>query len=101
MRNATAATGGRNTVSKEKKTEPHQAGDLDLSIYREKASEHPQLDDLSQLSPEDQKVLLMSGIDPSGKERVGSFFQKDHTVIHCRTAFDGTEIMSSNAARAE
>ncbi len=99
MRNVIAATKGRNTVSKEKKTEPHQAGDLDLSIYREKASEHPQLDDLSQLSPEDQKVLLMSGIDPSGKERVGSFFQKDHTVIHCRTAFDGAEIMSSTAAR--
>jgi Fe-S cluster assembly scaffold protein SufB len=88
-------------VSKEKKTEPQPIGDLDLSKYREKASEHPQLDDLSQLSPEDQKVLLMSGVDPSGKERLGSFFQKDHSVIHCRTTFDGAEIMSSTAARTK
>ncbi len=86
-------------MSKEKKTEPQQADDLDLSKYRETAAEHPQLDDLSQLSSEDQKVLLMSGVDPSGKERVGSFFQKDHTVVHCRTAFDGAEIMSFGGRR--
>ncbi len=34
-------------MSKEKKTEPQQPGDLDLSKYREKASEHSPLDDLS------------------------------------------------------
>ena len=99
MRNVIAASEGRNPVSKEKKTEPQPAGDLDLSIYREKATKHPQLDDLSKLSPADQKVLLMSGVDPSGKERVGSFFQKDHSVVHCRSDFDGAEIMSSTAAR--
>jgi Fe-S cluster assembly scaffold protein SufB len=86
-------------VPQKKTTETRRPGDLDLSIYREKATEHPALDDLSKLSPEDQKVLLMSGVDPSGKERVGSFFQKDHSVIHCRTDFDGAEIMSSTAAR--
>ncbi len=74
-------------------------GDLDLSIYREEAPEHPQLDDLSRLSPEDQKVLLMIGVDPTGKERSGSFFQKDHSVVHCRTDFDGAEIMSATEAR--
>jgi Fe-S cluster assembly scaffold protein SufB len=97
--NVIAATGGRNTVSKEKKSEPQPVDDLNLSHYREEAAEHPQLDDLSQLSPEDTKVLLMTGVDPSGKERAGSFFQKDHSVIHCRTDFDGAEIMSSTAAR--
>jgi Fe-S cluster assembly scaffold protein SufB len=83
-------------VSKEKKDKPH---DLDLSIYREKTKEHPLLDDLSKLSPEDRRVLLMTGVDPSGKERSGSFFQKDHSVIHCQTNFDGAEIMSATAAR--
>ena len=78
-------------MSKAKKTETQPVGDLDLSIYREEAAEHPSLDDLSQLSPEDQKVLLMTGVDPSGKERSGSFFQKDHSVIHCRTDFDGAD----------
>jgi Fe-S cluster assembly protein SufB len=74
-------------------------GDLDLSIYREDATEHPELKDLSQISPEDQKVLLMTGVDPTGRDRSGSFFQKDHSVIHCQTDFEGAEIMSATAAR--
>ena len=86
-------------MSKAKKTETQPAGDLDLSIYREETGEHPQLDDLSQISPEDRQVLLMTGVDPSGKERSGSFFQKDHSVIHCQTDFDGAEIMSATVAR--
>ena len=86
-------------MSKAKKGKTHATGDLDLSIYREETGEHPHLDDLSKLSPEDREVLLMTGVDPSGKERSGSFFQKDHSVIHCRTDFDGAEIMSATAAR--
>ncbi|MCD6353058.1 MAG: SufD family Fe-S cluster assembly protein, partial [Proteobacteria bacterium] len=81
------------------KNNSEQTSDLDLSIYKEKVSEHARLDDLSQLSPADQKVLLMTGIDPTGKERSGSFFQKDHSVIHCSTNFEGAEIMSSSEAR--
>jgi Fe-S cluster assembly scaffold protein SufB len=96
--NAFGVSGRRKAVSKAQKNEKKAASDLDLSIYREEAAEHPQLEDLSQLSPEDKKVLLMTGVDPSGKERSGSFFQKDHSVIHCRTDFDGAEIMSTTAA---
>ncbi|MBN2468775.1 MAG: SufD family Fe-S cluster assembly protein [Deltaproteobacteria bacterium] len=81
------------------KSKTTQTGDLDLSVYREEAAEHPQLDDLSQISPEDQKVLLMTGVDPMGKERSGSFFQKDHSVIHCTANFEGAEIMSASEAR--
>jgi len=73
--------------------------DLDLSIYRDTAREHPEVADLSGLAPGDQKVLLMTGVDPSGKMRSGSFFQKDHSVIHCRTDFEGAEIMSATVAR--
>ncbi len=76
-----------------------QTGDLDLSLYHETAEKHSEIADLSRLSSEDQKVLLMSGIDTSGKERSGSFFQKDHSVIHCQTNFDGAEIMSASEAR--
>jgi Fe-S cluster assembly scaffold protein SufB len=74
-------------------------GNLDLSAYRDKASEHVPIDDLSQLSAEDAKVLLRAGIDPAGKERSGSFLQMDHSVIHCRTGFKGLEVMSSSEAR--
>ncbi len=83
-------------MSNDKKT---LADDLDLSGYREDAPEHAEIEDLSRLSPEDQQVLLMTGIDPTGKQRYGSFFQKDHTVVHCRTDFEGAEIMSVTAAR--
>ena len=86
-------------MSKEKKDKLQPPDDLDLNIYREETREHPLLDDLSKLSAEDRRVLLMTGVDPSGKERSGSFFQKDHSVIHCRTDFEGAEIMSATAAR--
>ncbi len=72
---------------------------LDLRAYRDKASEHAPLKDLSQLSAEDAKVLLMAGIDPAGKERSGSFLQMDHSVVHSRTDFKGLEVMSSSEAR--
>jgi hypothetical protein len=74
-------------------------GDLDLSIYREEAPEYPELTDLSKLSPEEAQILLMVGINPTGKERSGRFFQKDHSVVHCRTDFDGAEILSASEAR--
>jgi hypothetical protein len=73
--------------------------ELDLSIYRNQAPEHPELADLSTLSPEESEILLMAGVDPTGKERSGSFFQKDHSVVHCRTDFEGAEIMSASEAR--
>lgn len=84
-------------IKKQNSTQP--GGDLDLSVYRDKATEHPRLDNLSKIAPEDQKVLLMTGVDPAEKDRSGSFFQKDHSVIHCRTDFEGAEIMSATAAR--
>jgi len=60
--------------------------DLDLSKFREVATiKHPQLDKLSQIPLEDQDTLLKSGIDITEKDRSGSFFQRDHSVIHCRT----------------
>jgi Fe-S cluster assembly scaffold protein SufB len=76
--------------------------DLDLSKFREIATiKHPQLDKLSQIPLEDQDTLLKSGIDITEKDRSGSFFQRDHSVIHCRTDFEGAEIMSSSEARTK
>jgi Fe-S cluster assembly scaffold protein SufB len=72
---------------------------LDLNIYRRKAGKRPQLDNLSKLSSQDQQVLLMSGIDPNEKSRSGSFFQENHSVIHCRSCFEEIGIMPSSEAR--
>jgi len=73
--------------------------DLDLKRFREEAPEHPQLEDLTQLSPEDREILLKAGIDPMETERSGSFLQMDHSVVHCRTHFEGVEILSITEAR--
>jgi Fe-S cluster assembly scaffold protein SufB len=99
LKNVSAVFGRGVPVPDTKNTKLQQPDDLDLSAYRDDATVHQPLSDLSQLTPADQKVLLMSGVDPSGKERAGSFFQRDHTVVHCRTDFDGAEIMSVTAAR--
>jgi len=73
-------------------------GELDLSVYREEAPEHAELEDLSRIPADEQRLLRMTG-DPEGKERSGSFFQKDHSVVHCRSQFDGAEILSASVAR--
>ncbi|MEA2038939.1 MAG: SufD family Fe-S cluster assembly protein [Thermodesulfobacteriota bacterium] len=73
--------------------------DPDLGMYRDQAAEHPEIEDLSRLSAEDQDVLLMTGMHTGGEDRSGTFFQKDHSVIHCKTDFDGAEVMSASAAR--
>jgi len=74
-------------------------GELDLSVYREEAPEHAELEDLSRIPADEQRLLRMTGVDPEGKERSGSFFQKDHSVVHCRSQFDGAEILSASVAR--
>ena len=70
----------------------------ELGQFQEETREHPPIQRLSELSPEDQEVVLKTGIDPSEKQRSGSFFQKDHSVIHCQTHFQGAEITSITEA---
>lgn len=80
--------------NKSKKTD-----DIDITKYRDKANiEHPQVDTLTKIPPEDHEILLRTGIDPAEKDRSGSFFQRDHSVIHCQTKIDGAEIMSTTDA---
>ena len=35
----------------------------------------------------------MAGLDVTQKERAGTFFQKDTSVIHCHSAQDGIEVI--------
>jgi Fe-S cluster assembly scaffold protein SufB len=84
---------------KMKKQPGKTADDLDLGGYREEAPRHPEVEDLLRLPVEDQKTLLKAGVDPSGKQRSGTFFQRDHSVVHCQTHFEGAEILSASEAR--
>jgi Fe-S cluster assembly scaffold protein SufB len=50
-------------------------------------------EDLCTMPKAEQDRLLMSGLDVTKKERSGTFFQKDTSVIHCHTRQDGIEVI--------
>src|SRR5512136_907084 len=50
-------------------------------------------EDLCALPQVEQKRLIMAGLDVSQKERAGTFFQKDTSVIHCHSSQDGIEVL--------
>lgn len=50
-------------------------------------------EDLCGLPQEEQKRLIMAGLDVTQKERAGTFFQKDTSVIHCHSAQEGIEVI--------
>ena len=76
-------------------------GDLDLTLYREDVPAHPPLADLAGLPADDRQQLLLAGVDPGEKERSGSFFQMDHSVVHCHSRHEGVEMLAVDDARAK
>jgi Fe-S cluster assembly scaffold protein SufB len=50
-------------------------------------------EELCELPPEEQKRLVMAGLDVTQKERAGTFFQKDTSVIHCHSQQEGIEVL--------
>jgi hypothetical protein len=58
-------------------------------------------EDLCTMPEAEQERLLMSGLDVTKKERSGTFFQKDTSVIHCHTQQDGIEVIPIQRALAE
>ncbi|RLB12180.1 MAG: SufD family Fe-S cluster assembly protein [Deltaproteobacteria bacterium] len=56
--------------------------------------------DLEDISHEEKELLLKTGIDLAAHKSCGLFFQKDHSVIHCQSLFEGAEIMDIDEARA-
>jgi Fe-S cluster assembly scaffold protein SufB len=49
--------------------------------------------DLCALPDEEQKNLIMAGLDVTKKERGGTYFQKDTEVVHCHSQQDGIEVI--------
>jgi Fe-S cluster assembly protein SufB len=50
-------------------------------------------EDLCALPQAEQKRLIMAGLDVNQKERAGTFFQKDTSVIHCHSSQEGIEVI--------
>jgi hypothetical protein len=69
--------------------------DIELMDFVTSSEEHEYLSDEKFHSlPEDEKnMLLLAGVDVLEKERAGTFFQKDTSVVHCETKQDGIEVI--------
>ncbi len=69
--------------------------DINLDEFDDGPVPHSYLEDeeLCTLPEMEQERLLMSGLDVTQKERSGTFFQKDTSVIHCHTSQEGIEVI--------
>ena len=60
--------------------------------------EHDALNALDEFSEEYQQDLLDAGIEPSEKDRSGSFLQQDCSVVFSKVKYKGLELMSTTDA---
>ena len=69
--------------------------DVNLDEFDDAAVPHSYLadEDLCELPEEEQKRLIMAGLDVTKKDRGGTYFQKDTTVVHCHTKQEGIEVI--------
>lgn len=69
--------------------------DLDLDQFDDAPVPHSYMadEDLCELPDEEQQRLLMAGLDVHKKERGGTYFQKDTSVIHCHAPQEGIEVI--------
>ena len=73
--------------------------DINIENYNLDAKDHAYIEKLSQIESTDAKQFLDVGIDIDENARIGTFIQKDKSVIHCKTRQDGVEVMSISQAR--
>ena len=73
--------------------------DISLENYKADAKDHGYVEKLSNIELSDAKQLLDVGVDTDEKNRIGTFIQKDKSVIHCKSRQDGIEILSISEAQ--
>jgi len=71
--------------------------DINLDEFEKAPVPHKYLadEDLCALPEEEEQQLIMSGLDVTQKERGGTYFQKDTTVVHCGTKQEGVEVITN------
>jgi Fe-S cluster assembly scaffold protein SufB len=69
--------------------------DIDLDEFEKAKVPHKYYtdEDLNALPQEEQRQLVMAGFDLTKKERGGTYFQKDTSVVHCDTKQEGIEVL--------
>jgi len=70
-------------------------GDLDLNTFDRSFVPHKYLaeEEICAIPQEEQKRLIMSGLDVTGHGRGGTYFQKDTSVIHCQSKEEGIQVI--------
>ncbi|MDI6807069.1 MAG: SufD family Fe-S cluster assembly protein [Candidatus Aenigmarchaeota archaeon] len=85
--------------AKKAKDKPASFGpDINLKKFSLATKPMEKISKLSELSKERQKDASNIGIDVKEKQRSGSFFQLNHSVIYERTKQEGLEVMSVTEA---
>jgi len=69
--------------------------DINLDEFEKAPVPHQYLadEDLCALPQAEQQRLTMAGLDLTEKERGGTYFQKDTSVVHCDSKQDGIEVI--------
>jgi len=83
----------REAVLKAKDKPALYGPDIDLALYDATAQEHPYLEDLCTLKPEEQQVMERAGLNIAGDARSGSYVLMDRSIIHCNIVQPGVEVM--------
>jgi hypothetical protein len=66
--------------------------------FKQEAPKHPYQDVLETLDLLDQDRLRQVGVVLQDADRVGTFLQMDHSVVHCSVAHEGLEVLSTEEA---
>lgn len=77
--------------------------DIDLDTFDRSFVPHKYLaeEEICAIPDEEQKRLIMSGLDVTDKGRGGTYFQKDTAVIHCHSNEEGIQVMPVTQALKE
>ena len=69
--------------------------DINLDNFDDAPVTHPYMaeEDLCAMPKDEKDHLIMAGLDVFEKDRGGTYFQKDTSVIHCHSQQDGIEVM--------
>ena len=69
--------------------------DINLDEFDDAPVPHSYMadEDLCAMPEQEQKQLIMVGLDVTKKERGGTYFQKDTEVIHCHSQQEGIEVI--------
>ncbi len=71
---------------------------IDIGSYKSETKRKSYLKDLEKVSADQRKNMLSAGVDPSHKNRSGTYIQMDHSVVYSKSLYPGLEVMSTTEA---